>query len=31
MIDFVKQNQEDEDALLSAIPRFEMPKVDFEA
>jgi len=31
LLDFVKQNAEDEDTLLSAIPRFEMPKTDFEA
>ena len=31
LIDFVKQNLFDEDALLSAILRFEMPKADFEA
>jgi len=30
LIDFIKANLEDEDAILSAIPRFEMPKTDFE-
>ena len=30
LIDFVKANLEDEDTLLAAIPRFEMPKTDFE-
>ena len=31
LIDFIKANLNDEDTLLSAIPRFEMPKSDFEA
>lgn len=31
LIDFIKANLNDEDTLLSAIPRFEMPKADFEA
>jgi hypothetical protein len=30
LIDFIKANLEDEDTILSAIPRFEMPKTDFE-
>jgi hypothetical protein len=30
LIDFIKGNLDDEDAILSAIPRFEMPKSDFE-
>jgi len=31
LIEFIKANLNDEDALLAAIPRFEMPKADFEA
>ena len=31
LIDYIKANLNDEDTLLSAIPRFEMPKSDFEA
>lgn len=31
LIEFIKDNLEDEDALLKYIPRFEMPKADFEA
>jgi len=31
MIDFIKAHLDDEDGLLSAIPRFEMPKTDFES
>ena len=30
MKDFVKANLEDEDALLAGIPRFDLPKSDFE-
>lgn len=30
LIDFIRANLHDEDAILSAIPRFEMPKTDFE-
>ena len=30
LIDFIKSNLDDEDTILSAIPRFEMPKSDFE-
>ena len=30
LIDFIKANLDDEDAILAAIPRFEMPKTDFE-
>ena len=30
LIDFIKANLHDEDAILAAIPRFEMPKTDFE-
>ena len=30
LIDFIKGNLDDEDIILSAIPRFEMPKSDFE-
>ena len=30
LIDFIKDNLHDEDAILAAIPRFEMPKTDFE-
>ena len=30
LIDFIKENLNDEDAILAAIPRFEMPKVEFE-
>jgi len=31
LIEFVKHNLNDEDALLSGIPRFEMPKAEFES
>ena len=31
LISFIKANLDDEDALLSKIPRFEMPKSDFES
>jgi len=30
LIDFIKANLDDEDALLAGIPRFEMPKAEFE-
>lgn len=30
LIDFIKANLDDEDALLAGIPRFEMPKTEFE-
>jgi hypothetical protein len=30
LIDFIKENLHDEDAILATIPRFEMPKTDFE-
>ena len=30
LINFIKSNLDDEDALLSGIPRFEMPKTEFE-
>jgi hypothetical protein len=30
LIDFIKDNLTNEDAILAAIPRFEMPKTDFE-
>ena len=30
LIDFIKANLDDEDALLAGIPRFEMPKSEFE-
>jgi hypothetical protein len=30
LIDFIKANLHDEDAILCAIPRFEMPKTEFE-
>ena len=30
LIDFIKSNLDDEDTILSAMPRFEMPKSDFE-
>jgi len=30
LIDFIKSNLDDEDALLAGIPRFEMPKTEFE-
>ena len=31
LINYIKANLTDEDALLAGIPRFEMPKVDFES
>lgn len=31
LIDFIKSHLDDEDALLVAIPRFDMPKADFES
>ena len=31
LIDFIKSNLDDEDAILIAIPRFDMPKSDFES
>jgi hypothetical protein len=31
LIIFIKSNLSDENALLAGIPRFEMPKVDFES
>lgn len=31
LIDFIKANLDDEDCLLAAIPRFEMPKSEFES
>ena len=31
LINFIKANLDNEDALLSKIPRFEMPKADFES
>lgn len=31
LINFIKANLNNEDALLSRIPRFEMPKADFES
>ena len=31
LLDFIRANLHDEDALLSKIPRYEIPKVDFEA
>lgn len=31
LINFIKAHLNDEDALLAGIPRFEMPKVDFES
>jgi hypothetical protein len=31
LIDFIKAHFDDEDGLLCAIPRFEMPKTDFES
>lgn len=31
LINYIKANLGDEDALLAGIPRFEMPKVDFES
>jgi len=30
LVAFIKANLDSEDALLGAIPRFEMPKADFE-
>ena len=30
LIDFIKENLHDEDAILAAVPRFEMPKTEFE-
>jgi len=30
LIDFIKAHLEDEDAILLAIPKFDMPKSDFE-
>jgi hypothetical protein len=30
LINFIKDNLHDEDIILCAIPKFEMPKVDFE-
>jgi hypothetical protein len=30
LIDFIRANLHDEDIILSAIPRFEMPKTEFE-
>ena len=30
LIDFIRANLHDEDVILSAIPRFEMPKTEFE-
>ena len=30
LIDFIKANLDDEDTLLAGIPRFEMPKTEFE-
>lgn len=30
LIEFIKENLSNEDALLCAIPRFEMPKTEFE-
>lgn len=30
LIDFIKENLHDEDAILAALPRFEMPKTEFE-
>jgi len=30
LIDFIKANLDDEDTLLAGIPRFEMPKSEFE-
>jgi len=30
LINFIKSNLENEDSLLLAIPRFEMPKTEFE-
>ena len=30
LIDFIKAHLDDEDALLAGIPRFEMPKAEFE-
>ena len=30
LIEFIKENLGDEDAILAAIPRFEMPKTEFE-
>jgi hemerythrin len=31
LIDFIKSHLDDEDAILVAIPRFDMPKSDFES
>lgn len=31
LIDFIKSHLDDEDAILVAIPRFDMPKADFES
>ena len=30
LIDFIKAHLDDEDTLLAGIPRFEMPKTEFE-
>jgi hypothetical protein len=30
LIDFIKFNLRDEDKILAAIPRFDMPKPEFE-